>query len=81
MTHKQQAAGVTRIVGLAEDARDGHKRISHGGCFSVWMGSEETHEAMNAVCRELEARLVQSGKKLEDLTESEFQALASEING
>jgi len=79
MTVNKKAVGVTRIIGLADDARDGHTRISRGSRFRVWMGSEETHEAMSHICREIEQRLAKAGRKLEDLTEDELLALAAEI--
>ena len=70
---------IVRILGLGLDNQDGHVRITRGENFDVWMGSEGTHERMQETCIKINEKLGQKGKRLEELSHSEFLDLVSDI--
>ncbi len=71
---------MSRIVGLAPDTGDGHVRVTEGDGFHVWLGSENTHAALNAWCERINAALKREGRTLDDLTEAEFMDFVSRLN-
>ncbi len=56
-------------------------RVTRGDCFRVWMGSEATHAAMQAWCEHILQSLAAEGLSLESLSEEEFLAFVSRLNG
>ncbi|HMP72719.1 MAG TPA: hypothetical protein PKE55_05590 [Kiritimatiellia bacterium] len=70
---------MAKMIGLAVDGEDGHVRVTHGSNFSVLMGSEPTHEALQGICLQINDALKQQGRALEDLTPDEFAALVREV--
>lgn len=71
----------TRMLGVGLDNEDGHIRITRGENFEVWMGSEATHEQLQETCIKINERLKHRGKKLEDVSASEFADLVKEVRG
>jgi hypothetical protein len=68
-----------RILGLGFDQQDGHVRITHGEGFDVYLGSDDSHEAMSRVCCQIEEELKRRGKKLQDLTREEFKSILKSL--
>ena len=71
---------ITRIVGLAPEADDGHVRMTEGERFRIWMGSETTHAALSDWCERIVATLKREGRGMEELTEAEFVELVTRLN-
>ena len=70
---------VIHLLGVGLDGEDGHTRVTKGQEFSVYMGSDETHMQMQALCLALEARLRERGQAFEDLSKTECIALLQEV--
>ncbi|OOP56255.1 MAG: hypothetical protein AYP45_10100 [Candidatus Brocadia carolinensis] len=68
------------LYGLAFDNKDSHKRITTGENFYIAGGSAETHENLVEKVLEFSETIKKYGKKLDDLSESEFYAIAKEIS-
>ncbi len=68
------------ILGLAFDHEDGHVRTTQGENFSVYLGSEATHEQLRNACLRIKERLRGMGRKLEDLTREEFVAMVAALD-
>ena len=67
------------LLGLGLDNTDGHIRVTQGSNFSVFSGSEETHEHMQRNCIKLNEKLARKGKRLEDATREEVRDLLGEM--
>ncbi len=67
-----------RIVGVGLDGEDGHVRITRGGNFDVYLGSESTHDKLQETCIKLNEKLDRKGKRLEELSRDEFVDLVTE---
>ncbi len=75
-------AGQSRVVGLLGvgfDTQDGHVRITQADQYHVLMGSGETHEALQAICRRIEKKVKETGRTLNDYTPEEFMVLVQEL--
>ncbi len=73
---RRQVAG---LLGLAFDARDGHKRITRGKNFMLAGGSEETHGLMRETIIKVNERLDEGGRDLTDVTVDELRELLDEV--
>lgn len=67
-----------RIVGVGLDGEDGHVRITRGGNFDIYLGSESTHDKLQETCIKLNEKLDRKGKRLEELSRDEFVDLVTE---
>jgi hypothetical protein len=66
------------MLGLAFDARDGHKRITLGKNFLLAGGSDETHGLMRDTILRVNDRLEKRGLNLADVSPEELRDL---LNG
>lgn len=74
--------GQSRVVGLLGvgfDHTDGQIRITQADQYQVLMGSGETHQELQAVCRRIEEAVKASGRPLSDYSPEEFMALVQEL--
>ncbi len=76
-----RADRIVQIIGLGNEAGDGHMRVTEGEGFRVLLGSEHSHDAMSEICARIAAQLKSEGRALEDLTEEEFIELLARIDG
>jgi len=75
-------AGQSRVVGLLGvgfDHEDGQIRITQADEYRVLMGSGETHEALQKICRRIEESVKVTGRPLSDYTPEEFMELVQEL--
>jgi hypothetical protein len=70
-----------RMLGVGLDNEDGHIRITQGENFSVWLGSEATHERLRETCIKINEHLKRRGKDLQDISAREFSDLVKEVQG
>ncbi|MCX7007543.1 MAG: hypothetical protein NTY53_09905 [Kiritimatiellaeota bacterium] len=68
------------LLGLGFDNTDGHVRITQGVNFSIFSGSEETHERMQRHCVKLNEKLARKGKRLEETSHEEVRDLLAELD-
>jgi len=66
------------MLGLGVDS-DGHKRITTGPNFALVGGTEETHAAMTETAIKINEKLAAKGKRLEDVSEHEFEDIAHSV--
>jgi hypothetical protein len=71
---KKQAA----ILGLGLDGDDGHTRLTRGGNFVLYGGSEETHSKMQETAIKVNEQLDKRGKRLEDVSPTELRDIFHE---
>lgn len=74
--------GQSRVVGLLGvgfDSKDGQIRITQADQYHVLMGSGETHEALQKICRQIEESIKSSGRSLSDYSPEEFMELVQEL--
>ena len=74
--------GQSRVVGLLGvgfDSKDGQIRITQADEYRVLMGSGETHEAMQKICRRIDDAIKASGRLLSDYSPEEFMELVQEL--
>lgn len=67
------------LLGLGLDSKDGHIRITRGENFHLYGGSEDTHNQMVEKAVKLNEHLDRKGKKLEEISEGEFNDIAGKI--
>ena len=70
--------GQSRVVGLLGvgfDSTDGHIRLTQADQYHVLMGSGETHEALQKICRRIEESIKETGRPLNDYSPEEFMEL------
>jgi hypothetical protein len=67
------------LLGLAFDAKDGHKRITKGDNFLLCGGSEETHAVMQETAIKINEQLTQRGQRLEDVSPGELRDICREV--
>ncbi|MBW7908641.1 MAG: hypothetical protein H3C50_06940 [Kiritimatiellae bacterium] len=67
-----------RLIGVGLDNEDGHVRVTQGKNFSLFMGSESTHEHMQELCIKLNEKLDRRGKSLDSLSPAELSDLIRE---
>lgn len=75
---KGATSGDARLIGIGLDEGNGHIRVTQGKNFSVYMGSESTHERMQELCIKLNESLDRRGKTLSELSRSELGDLLRE---
>jgi hypothetical protein len=74
--------GQTRVVGLLGvgfDTSDEKIRITQADRYQVLMGSGETHQELQKICRRIEESIKTSGRVLSDYTPEEFMELVQEL--
>ena len=74
--------GQSRIIGLLGvgfDSEDGQIRITQADEYRVLMGSGETHEALQKICRRIDESVKASGRRLSDYSPEEFMDLVQEL--
>lgn len=54
------------------DNDDGHTRLTRGHNFTLYGGSQETHERMQETAVKMNEQLDKRGKRLEDVSVREF---------
>ena len=69
---------IAGLLGLAFDAKDGHKRITRGNNFLLAGGSEETHVLMRDTILKVNERLDERGLDLADVSADELRDLLNE---
>jgi hypothetical protein len=69
---------VAGLLGLAFDAKDGHKRITRGDNFLLVGGSEETHGLLRDTVIKVTEKLDQRGQELADVSPEELRNLIDE---
>ena len=69
---------VAGLLGLAFDAKDGHKRITRGNNFLLAGGSEETHGLMRDTILKVNEQLDARGLELADVSADELRDLLNE---
>lgn len=77
--NRSRSNGRARLLGIGLDAKDGHVRITQGEKFSVYFGSEKTHERMQEFCIKFTEKLDRKGKDLADVSPREFRDIASDL--
>jgi hypothetical protein len=68
------------LVGLAFDAEDGHKRLTRGGNFVLFGGSEDTHAVMQETATKINEHLDRRGQRLEDVSPGELRDICESIH-
>jgi len=63
---------IIRLLGVGFDGGDGHVRVTKGKSYDVLMGSEESHEYIQKLIQNIEAKLEASNITLDDLSPEEF---------
>lgn len=72
---KPQPKAATRkahVLGVGLDNDDGHTRLTRGHNFTLYGGSQETHERMQETAVKMNEQLDKRGKRLEDVSVREF---------
>ena len=69
-----------QLLGLGLDNTDGHVRVTQGENFSLFSGSQETHELMQRQCIKLNEKLARKGKRLEEASREEVRDLLGELD-
>jgi hypothetical protein len=69
---------VAALLGLAFDAKDGHKRITRGPNFFLAGGSEETHGLMRDTIIKVNEQLDARGLELADVSADELRDLLND---
>ncbi|MDR4506939.1 MAG: hypothetical protein MRJ65_01660 [Candidatus Brocadiaceae bacterium] len=72
--------GNSMFLGVAFDNKDNHKRITTGENFYIYGGSTQTHENIVEKVLSFNAIIKKYGKKLDDLSISEFYEIVGKIN-
>ena len=70
---------ILRIIGLGADNDDGHLRQTAGRNYTIYQGSEKSHQAMEDVCERINEKLKQDNRRLQDLSRDEFINMVSDI--
>ena len=66
------------LLGLAFDAKDGHKRITRGNNFLLAGGSEETHGMMRETIIRVNEQLDARGIELADVSPDELRDMLND---
>ena len=75
----QRQPARAHLLGLGLDNKDGHVRVTQGENFSLFSGSAETHEQMQARCIKLNEKLARKGKRLEETSREEVRDLLADL--
>lgn len=74
-----QQSRVIGLLGVGFDAEDGQIRITQADQYQIFMGSGETHQELQKICRQIEGQLKTAGRKLRDYTPEEFLDLVQKM--
>ena len=66
------------LLGVGLDS-DGHKRVTTGENFALVGGSHETHEEMTEKAIKINEKLVEKGKRLEEVSRDEMDDIAQAV--
>ena len=66
------------MLGVALDS-DGHKRITTGHNFALIGGSAESHKTMTEKVININEKLADQGKQLEEVSHEEFDEIAQSV--
>lgn len=66
---------VVGLLGVGFDRADGQIRITQADEYRVLMGSGETHEELQKICRRIDESINASGRPLSDYSPEEFMEL------
>ncbi len=66
------------LLGLAFDAKDGHKRITRGSNFFLAGGSEETHGMMRETIIRVNEQLDAKGMHLADVSPEQLRDMLND---
>lgn len=78
MTRSPQAK--RHLLGLGLDNEDGHTRITRADNFSLYGGSETTHEKMQETCIKVNEKIRQRGKSLDQVSRQEIADLFHDLS-
>jgi hypothetical protein len=67
------------LLGMGLDCKDGHVRVTKGKNFTLFGGSEETHEMMQEKAIKFNEQLDKRRKSLDQISEQEFSEIAKDI--
>ena len=70
---------IVGVLGVGFDSEDGHVRITQADEYRVLMGSGETHDALQKICRRIDDSIKASGRALSDYSPEEFMKLVQEL--
>ena len=70
---------IAGLLGLAFDAKDGHKRITRGNNFLLAGGSEETHGLMRDTIIKVNEELDARGIELADVSPDELRDMLNDV--
>lgn len=70
---------VAGLLGLAFDAKDGHKRITRGKNFLLAGGSDQTHCLMRDTILKVNDCLDERGLELADVSAEELRELLNDV--
>jgi hypothetical protein len=71
--------GKAALLGLAFDAKDGHKRITKGDNYLLCGGSDETHAVMQETAVKINEQLTERGKRLEEISLGELRDICRDV--
>ena len=74
--------GQSRVIGLLGvgfDSEDGQIRITQADEYRVLMGSGETHEELQKICRRIDESIKSAGRRLSDYSPEEFMEMVQEL--
>lgn len=69
------------LLGIGFDAEDGQTRITRGGNFVVYGGSEDTHAIMRETVIKVNEKLDSRGRRLEDVSAHDLRKLFEDLGG
>ena len=78
MANAKKTKPVAALLGVGLDS-DGHRRVTTGPNFALVGGTEETHERMTEQAIKINEKLKARGKRLEDVSHTEFDDIAREV--
>lgn len=67
------------LLGVGFDHEDGQIRITQAENYKIMMGSDESHQALQKLCSQIDHRIEESGRDLSDYSPDEFMKLMQEI--
>ena len=69
------------LLGIGFDAEDGQTRITRGGNFVVYGGSEDTHAVMRETVIKVNEQLDSRCRRLEDVSASDLRKIFEDLGG
>lgn len=70
---------VVGLLGVGFDSQDGQIRITQADQYNILMGSGETHQALQGMCRRINEAIQASGRALHDYSPEEFMVMMKEL--